>query len=340
MIKKAVFFLVLLLSVFGSLFALETSEIREVLDSTTVRIDILDENNEIYSFGSGFFVTETGMILTNFHVIEDNVRYNMPIRVKLQNGSTYEAEIIHWNARRDWAVINITNSSNKFPYLEFAEDAQILDDIWTAGFPITGNFKITAGIINSYQPDFLNEGLDYYDVSMNFDGGNSGGPVINRDGDVVGIVVAYYTEARAFDFIIPIEEVTEEIYWLRYMIGSQAYIPSRVSGVEAVGFDAGVFKVTNNTGYDIWYLHILSDEMWEMEEWDDDWLGAETLYIDFYAEIAPADTDWLYDAIYVDWGARLHILAEDLDGDFYHREWYPDTDSWDIYIDFEDLLLN
>lgn len=337
MVKKTAFFLIILLSILGSLFALENSEIREVLDSTTVRIDILDENNEIYSFGSGFFVTETGMILTNFHVIEDNLRYDMPMRVKLQNGSTYEAEIVHWSARRDWAVINISSSS-LFPYLEFAEGAEILDDIWAAGFPITGNFKITAGMINSYQPNFLDEGLNYYDVSMNFDGGNSGGPVINDDGDVVGIVVAYYTEARAFDFIIPIEEVTEEIYWLRYMIGSEAYIPSRISGVENVGFDAGVFMITNNTGYDIWYLYVVTDEMWDTEDWGYDLLGSETLYVDYYAEIYPSDVEWLHDPIFVDWGSRLHIVAEDVDGDMYHREWYPDTDSWDIYLEFSDLV--
>ena len=339
MVKKTGFLLIILLCIAGSLSALENSEIREVLDSTTVRIDILDENNEIYSFGSGFFVTETGMVLTNFHVIEDNLRYNMPMRVKLQNGSTYEAEIVHWSARRDWAVINV-QSSNPFPYLEFAEGAEILDDIWAAGFPITGNFKITAGMINSYQPDFLDGGLNYFDVSMNFDGGNSGGPVINNDGKVVGVVVAYYTEARAFDFIIPIEEVAEEIYWLRFMIGSQAYVPSRISGVEAVGFDAGVFMITNNTGYDIWYLHILSDEMWEKDEWGEDYLGEETLYVDYYAEIVPSDVEWLCDAIYVDGNSRIHILAQDLDGDVYHVVWYPDTDPWDIYINFEDLLLN
>ncbi len=338
MIKKAALFPVILVFVVSSLCALENSEIREILDSTTVRIDILDENNEIYSFGSGFFVTETGMILTNFHVIEDNLRYDMPMRVKLQNGSTYEAEIVHWGAGRDWAVITI-NSSSLFPYLEFAEGAEILDDIWAAGFPITGNFKIIAGMINSYQPDFLGEGLNYYDVSMNFDGGNSGGPVINNKGEVVGIVVAYYTEARAFDLIIPIEEVAEEIYWLRYLIGSQAYVPSRISGVEPVGFDAGVFMITNNTGYDIWYLYVITDEMWEADEWGYDLLGSETLYIDYYAEIYPSDVEWLYTPVYEDWGARLHIIAEDVDGDFYHKEWYPDIDSWDIYVYFEDLFL-
>ena len=56
MVKKTVIFLVILLCVFSSLFALENSEIRKLLDETTVRIEILDENNAIYSFGSGFFV--------------------------------------------------------------------------------------------------------------------------------------------------------------------------------------------------------------------------------------------------------------------------------------------
>ncbi|MCK5155743.1 MAG: trypsin-like peptidase domain-containing protein [Spirochaetales bacterium] len=337
MVKKATFFFVILICAFGSLTALENYEIREILDSTTVRVDLLDDYSEIYSFGSGFFISESGMILTNFHVIEDSIRYDMQIRVNLQNGSTYEAEIIHWNARRDWAVLQIY-SSNQYPYLEFAEGAEILDDIWAAGFPITGNFKITAGMINSYQPDFMDEGLDYYDVSMKFDGGNSGGPVINNDGDVVGIVVAYYTEARAFDFIIPIEEVAEEIYWLRYISGSQAYVPSRISGIEDIGYFSDYFMITNNTGFDIWYLYVITDEMFEAEDQGEDLLGDEILYNEYYAEIDPSLYDWLYDPIFVEWDMRLHILAEDLDGDKYHLEWYPDSDSWEIILTLDDLM--
>jgi hypothetical protein len=339
--KKTAWYIVVLILLLAGLplFGLENAQIRDLLSATTVRVDLLDTDQEIYSFGSGFLVSETGLILTNFHVIEDNLRYGMPIRVKLQNGSTYEADILHFGARRDWAVLQIY-SQTEFPFLDFAGGAEILDDIWAAGYPVTGNFKITAGMINSFQPDFMGEGLDYYDVSMNFDGGNSGGPVINRDGNVVGIVVSYYTEARAFDFIIPIDEVAEEIYWLRYIHGSIGYIPSRISGVEEVGYLGDSFIITNNTGYEIWYLYVITDDMFAAGEPGEDLLGDEILFPGSYVDIGASLYMWLYDPIYVEWDQRLHILAEDLDGDVYYQEWYPDYDSWDISLEFDSLLTD
>jgi len=337
--RRAILLLTVFLFSCMLISALENSEIRELLDATTVRVDLLDENQEIYSFGSGFFVSETGLILTNFHVIEDNLRYGLPIRVKLQNGSTYEADILHFGARRDWAVLQIY-SQNKFPFLEFSTEAEILDDIWAAGYPITGNFKITAGMINSYQPDFLGEGLDYYDVSMNFDGGNSGGPVINRDGDVVGMVVAYYTEARAFDFIIPIGEIAEEIYWLRYIYNSVGFIPSYISGVEEVGYLSDFFRITNATGTDIWYLYAMTDEMWDADDFGDDVLGEDILYDGYYYDVDPYVYDWLYDPVYVSYDQLVRIVAEDEAGNYYLTDWYPDSDPWDIVLTADDGIEN
>lgn len=335
--RTAAVIIFLLLILMPQLSALDNTGIRELLDETTVRIDLID-SGAIYSFGSGFLVSETGMILTNFHVIEDSLRYALPIRVKLKDGSTYEAEIIHWNAHRDWAVLHVY-SSRSFPYLEFEESVEILDDIWAAGFPITGNFKITAGMVNSFQPDFMGDGLDYYDVSMNFDEGNSGGPVINRDGNVIGIVVAYLTEARAFDLIIPINDIAEEIYWLRYLDYSEAYIPSDISGVEEVGYLSDYFTVVNSTGYELWYLFMVTEEMWNDDDWGIDLLDEDVLYPGAAVEIVPGNYDYLNDPIYVDWGKALHLIAEDLDGDYYYKEWYPDFDSWEIILTFDDRVL-
>lgn len=345
-ITKTIMTLVLacLLGVFivNPVTALENSEIRELLQRVTVRVDILPESgaSEPYAFGSGFFVSETGLICTNFHVIEDSLRYGYPIRVRLQNGNTYDADIVHWGARRDWAVLQISGRSD-FPYVEFAYEPQILDDIWSAGYPVTGNFKIIAGMINSYQPDFMNSGLDYFDVSMNFDGGNSGGPVIDRDGNVVGIVVAYYSEARGFDFIIPIEEVADEIYWLRYLLGSDAYVPYHVSLIEpSVPPDAEIpagdyFTVINHTGDDIWYLYIVDDILLEEGDLSYDFLGDEILYLDDRIFIPTTETSWIDQVINVEWGERLVVFGEDYDGVLYYQEWYPDLDSWEIELTAE-----
>lgn len=342
--KLLVLACMLALLVVNPIIALENAEIRELLQRVTVRVDILPESgaSESIAFGSGFFVSETGLICTNFHVIEDSLRYGYPIRVQLQNGNTYDADIVHWGARRDWAVLQISARTD-FPYVEFAFEPQILDDIWSAGYPVTGNFKIIGGMINSYQPDFMHSGLDYFDVSMNFDGGNSGGPVIDRDGKVVGIVVAYYSEARGFDFIIPIEEVADEIYWLRYLLGSEAYVPYHVSQIEPA-VEPGqeipaedYFTVVNRTGEDIWYLYIVDDKLLDEGALTYDFLGDEILYTDSYFHILTRETDWVDQVINVVWGERLVIFGEDYDGVLYYQEWYPDLDPWEIELTRENI---
>ncbi|MCF7943405.1 MAG: hypothetical protein K9L21_03120, partial [Spirochaetia bacterium] len=118
------------------------------------------------------------------------------------------------------------------------------------------------------------------------------------------------------------------------------YIPSRISGVEEVGYLGDSFIITNNTGYEIWYLYVITDDMFAAGEPGEDLLGDEILFPGSYVDIDASLYTWLYDPIYVEWDQRLHILAEDLDGDVYYQEWYPDYDSWDISLEFDSLLTD
>jgi hypothetical protein len=110
--------------------------------------------------------------------------------------------------------------------------------------------------------------------------------------------------------------------------------------VEEVGYLGDSFIITNNTGYEIWYLYVITDDMFAAGEPGEDLLGDEILFPGSYVDIDASLYMWLYDPIYVEWDQRLHILAEDLDGDVYYQEWYPDYDSWDISLEFDSLLTD
>ncbi len=315
------------------LFAVSSEAVRDLLTETTVRIDTVDEEGEIISYGSGFFFAENGLICTNFHVIEDYFRESLSLSVLDGSGKSYDAYPVVWNATRDWAVIQIPNYYSEW-YLGMGSEVELLDDIWDAGFPVTGNLKITSGSVSSYQPDFMDSGLNFYDVSMKFDPGNSGGPVINDDLEVIGIAVAYYTEARDMDFIIPMAEILDELYWARYITGSTAFVPSYISGEEA----EDAIYITNDTGYEIVYLYILDDEMIDSDDWGIDYLGDFSLPVDEWIPIYPSSFQYIQDQIDAYFG-MLTILAIDEDNDMYVREWFPGLDSWDIIMTFDDYVF-
>ena len=177
---------------------------------------------------------------------------------------------------------------------------------------------------------------------MKFDGGNSGGPVINENLEVIGMVVAYYTEARDMDFIIPISEIMQELYWARLITSSSAFIPYEISGIinwdTTIPSDDYFLTISNNTGYDLAYLYLLDDEMLALEDWGEDILGDYYLYDQDFMVIDPYEYPWIDNALQ-DVFSIITIIALDVDGDLYMKEFLPDLESWDIELTFDDFML-
>ncbi len=332
MTRKKIMFIMLALLCALQFTAADTAAIRETLTDVTVRVDNIDESGQVWSFGSGFFISENGLVCTNFHVIEDHFLFGCTLEVLAPDGYRYEAEPVVWNYGRDWAVLKI-DQYQQTRYLDFADDVHLLDRIWASGFPVTGNLKITEGSISSFQPDFMGGGHDFYDVSMKFDGGNSGGPVINEDQEVVGMVVAYYTDARDMDFIIPISEIVDELYWARVLYDSSAWIPEYITGVPISSGQN--FSITNQTGQELTYLYILDDLMLESDTLGTDVLGYSTLPDGQMISIDPEDFIWINAAV-IDVFQMLTIVASSDTGEMYLHQWIPDLESWEITISATD----
>jgi serine protease Do len=141
--------------------------------------------------GSGFFVDPTGVILTNRHVIADAG----DIIVTLHDGSRLRASVMAADTANDIALLKV-NAGNRVPFLRFA-DSNLLrpgDQVFIIGNPLGLGSTVTAGIVSALDrntPD--SEAASFIQIDAALNVGNSGGPVFNQEGDVVGVSTALAT---------------------------------------------------------------------------------------------------------------------------------------------------
>ncbi|WP_077211613.1 S1C family serine protease [Bacillus dakarensis] len=154
-----------------------------------------------YSKGTGFNISEDGLIVTNRHVVDDMY----PITVIFPNGELMNAEIIHEETDIDLAFLEI--KGEKLPYLSLSEpDAwNVQDHIYVIGNPLFHNQIVNEGNIlkESHKSGVIRLSAPIYK-------GNSGSPLISENGTVIGVVYAKSTTEEV-GFAIPIEQVLDSL---------------------------------------------------------------------------------------------------------------------------------
>lgn len=162
---------------------------------------------KVNGMGTGIIVDERGYIITNQHVIAGVDS----LRVTLADGSSFTAEPVSYDVKHDLAVIKI-ESSRRLPVIPLgtSSDLKLGETVVAVGNPFGYEHSVTSGIISSLSRDVeVNEHQSYKnllqtDASIN--PGNSGGPLLNLDGEVVGITVAIRANAQRIGFAIPIDD--------------------------------------------------------------------------------------------------------------------------------------
>ena len=137
--------------------------------------------NQITTTGSGFAINGKGIFLTNDHVVGDCRKVIIGY-----NGYTSFARVIKKNKKYDLAVLKVSGSTPY--YLSFSRHAGIIgQEVLAAGFP-QQMFKLSEGIIASIIKErFLLPGLEWIQISASVSSGNSGGPVIDKNGRLLGV---------------------------------------------------------------------------------------------------------------------------------------------------------
>ncbi|HBS48247.1 TPA: hypothetical protein DEO28_04140 [Candidatus Dependentiae bacterium] len=168
--------------------------------------------------GSGFFINDKGHILTNYHVIDDATVIS--IKVPSLGQEIYEVEVIGVSPDRDIALLKIKDKyidevknglGGKFPYLKLGNSDKILrtQEILLLGYPLSlPTLKSTQGIVSGRER-IANQ--SYIQITAASNPGNSGGPALNQNGEVIGILNAGFTNAQNMAYIIPISEVKASI---------------------------------------------------------------------------------------------------------------------------------
>jgi len=152
-----------------------------------------DRPRRATSLGSGFIIDESGLVVTNNHVIEGADK----ITVTLSDDRTLEAELVGRDTKTDLALLQI-EEKGKYPFVPWgnSDKARVGDWVIAIGNPLGLGGTVTAGIISANQRDINNGPYDdFIQTDAPINRGNSGGPLFNMSGQVIGINTAIYSQS-------------------------------------------------------------------------------------------------------------------------------------------------
>jgi serine protease Do len=154
--------------------------------------------------GSGFIVDRSGLIATNRHVVEDGIA----VFVYTQDGVRYQADIVGMTTKADIALLRI-HAGKDLPAVTFADSDKVRvgDSVIAIGSPYGFNNSVTAGVVSAVNRDIQDGPFDDFiqtDAAINH--GNSGGPLFNLSGQLIGMNTALFgptTASSGLGFSIP-----------------------------------------------------------------------------------------------------------------------------------------
>jgi len=225
-------------------------------DSWALQFFYGDESRKRVGTGSGVIISPDGYIITNHHVIENSSE----VIVTTNDNKEYEAIIVGSDEVTDVAVLKI-DSNEKFEYILFgdSENSQIGEWVLAVGNPYNLNSTVTAGIISSKSRDLneydqINQSFIQTDAAVNV--GNSGGALVNINGELIGINTAIQSMTGGFvgySFAIPsdiVRKIFEDI--LEY-----GDVQKGLLGVRGIALKSSYSRQLNLTDTEGFYIDII-----------------------------------------------------------------------------------
>ena len=158
--------------------------------------------------GSGFVYDESGLVVTNAHVVDDRDRVTVVVM-----GEEYRGKVINRNETADLAVVHL-DSDDAFEAVSLGSAGRVPigEEVTALGFPLSSvlgdDFTVTTGVVSARRQF---EGYEYFQTDATLNPGNSGGPLLNRDGDVIGIITFGIAKAEGVAFALSVDELNSRL---------------------------------------------------------------------------------------------------------------------------------
>ena len=188
-----------------------------VVSTKSVTQGYFMHTQEVEGIGSGFIINEEGYILTNYHVIQGA----QEISVTLSNDVTTTAQVVNYDENQDVAMIKITDESVEIPATVELGDSDALqpgEEVIAIGTPLSTELSstVTKGIISATSRSVAVESgvtMNLIQTDAAINAGNSGGPLVNTKGEVVGINTSKISgeAVEGIGFSIPINDIKDKI---------------------------------------------------------------------------------------------------------------------------------
>lgn len=186
----------------------QVQKLTKLAKPSLVTVRQLGRDGKSRGTGSGFIIDAKGLIVTNLHVIGEG----RPIEIELNDGTVMSVEEIRaWDRRYDLAVIKVDPGARKLVPLSIGDSSKISQGQLIVGFgaPQGLEFSVVAGVVSAIRkldPGFIGEGEtpDYpmLQLAMPIEQGNSGGPILNLDGEVLGVVTLRHRVTENLGFAV------------------------------------------------------------------------------------------------------------------------------------------
>ena len=174
------------------------------------RFQAMPRERQVRGQGSGFITDKSGIVLTNAHVVSGADK----VTVTLKDGRDFEGTVTGTDPVTDLAVVKINPQGEDIPVAPLGNSSEVQVGDWAiaVGNPVGLNNTVTLGIIStlarsSAQVGIPDKRVDFLQTDAAINPGNSGGPLLNEQGEVIGINTAIRADANGIGFAIPIDKV-------------------------------------------------------------------------------------------------------------------------------------
>ena len=176
--------------------------------------------------GTGFVYDATGLVATNAHVVGDRRQVTVVV-----GGTEYRGQVLNSNEDADLAVVQVSADTD-FVAVSLGSAGRVAlgEDVMALGFPLSSqlgdDLTVTKGIVSARRQF---DGYEFFQTDAALNPGNSGGPLLNRDGDVIGVITFGIAEAEGVAFALSVDELNSRLEALSRVPPTSTPRPTAIS---------------------------------------------------------------------------------------------------------------